>query len=919
MNFFNVLISYFRQGWNLLGSYPFLLVLMSSSLIVKSYFILNLGVHLRDNKNKYIKRSCFLLVILLAATMTSNFVWVLKLLHVGYDVKLNYQFCMLCLRLAWSFAIVQHHGLALFIESLVEKERLFCTRQKILMSISGLFLVIFVALSFVSVIFPSTYNAQLEMQLMTGILQYCMFPVLSLSVVVTLFKLKNKPLPRLLHKQAMVFIKAMILPYLFCEMVHVYPISIIKKKYISNYYAFYGGSTIILLYALFYCTRKIIGLRFLNIYSHAGKPTGFDFIKDFRLVLEQFSSVTNVQELQHITRTFFYQAFSIPSTKTHLYITRELNKSESILYSHEPNQHQRIVENYVNVHLYTPHKKPILQSNKILFADEIAFNKFYSRDKAYQLEMQFLKELNADAFIPILNGKQLVAYIIVDRHARLIETKGKREFYGKTEHDYMIVFVEHLRNIINLLHDKHFDNLLHQEKRLEQQVYVKHQEINQYKESIQSFMHTTHEKTGIIFYKNRRFAYGNRNARELISIDLNTHEGHPVTKKIKTVAQQVLEYKTTQTIFVDCPNNEKLVVSGIPNKEQNNAILMVYHPEISDLLSKKMELLHDPTDWSFLLCLETTKIGKQIHQLLPSNGETILNFKIKLLKLALSKNALLLDAPPDDLPSLVQLLHAASLKEQLHTIALQRQQCHEAAIKLFGINPLLGFCSSEVPLLEKLNHNGTLFIQDVDFLDIETQDHLAEFIRYGLYRRIQSERRIESSARIICSTNKNISSALQEGTVSKNLFGQLRHNFLSIPSLTSLPEDELDDLITAIVRQTIRQNIFDTLLELNSREKRKLIDTYPASLHELRTKIKHLLVEKSRRRNLETEKELFNPAQALADPDLVEASRLGKHALRDPRIMELLWKKFKNQNKIALFLGVNRSSVNRRCKKYGLL
>ena len=53
-------------------------------------------------------------------------------------------------------------------------------------------------------------------------------------------------------------------------------------------------------------------------------------------------------------------------------------------------------------------------------------------------------------------------------------------------------------------------------------------------------------------------------------------------------------------------------------------------------------------------------------------------------------------------------------------------------------------------------------------------------------------------------------------------------------------------------------------------------------------------------------------------PELIQAARLGKHALRDQRIMVMLWDKFKNQNKIASFLGVNRSSVNRRCKEFNL-
>ena len=332
-----------------------------------------------------------------------------------------------------------------------------------------------------------------------------------------------------------------------------------------------------------------------------------------------------------------------------------------------------------------------------------------------------------------------------------------------------------------------------------------------------------------------------------------------------------------------------------------------------------LELLHDPTDWSFLLCLETTKIGAQINKLFPGNGEVTLNFKLKLLKQALGKGTILLDAHHDDLPALVELLHRISLREHLHTIQLQKYTSQEAAVKIFGVNPALGFCCSDIPLLEKIGKNGTLFIEDVDLLDIQTQKHLADFIRYGMYQKLHSDQKILSNTRIICSTPKNLHTALQEGVLCKALFDQLQKNSLLVPSLMSLSKEELEDLIVALSRQTIKQKMFDRLLELNNREKRKIIDSHPSSLKELKTKLKTLLTKKSKRCALNQENLLFNPLHITSDPNLVEASRLGKHALRDARIMNMLWKKFKNQNKIALFLGVNRSSVNRRCKKYGLI
>ena len=52
----------------------------------------------------------------------------------------------------------------------------------------------------------------------------------------------------------------------------------------------------------------------------------------------------------------------------------------------------------------------------------------------------------------------------------------------------MLVFASYLSNIINLLQNRNLEMLIQQEKELKEELYSKHQEINQYKESIRSFL-----------------------------------------------------------------------------------------------------------------------------------------------------------------------------------------------------------------------------------------------------------------------------------------------------------------------------------------------------------------------------------------------------------------------------------------------
>ncbi len=51
---------------------------------------------------------------------------------------------------------------------------------------------------------------------------------------------------------------------------------------------------------------------------------------------------------------------------------------------------------------------------------------------------------------------------------------------------------------------------------------------------------------------------------------------------------------------------------------------------------------------------------------------------------------------------------------------------------------------------------------------------------------------------------------------------------------------------------------------------------------------------------------------------LQRAAQMGRAALTDEKLLRMLWSKLQNQNRIALFLGVNRSSVHRRCKELNI-
>ncbi len=898
---------------SILGSFYFILPATLLSFFLKLGILIAL-VRKTANMERVIN-PLFFLVAILIGNMFSDLAWILKLSQLLFLPKLSYQIILFIIRSAWIFFMVQYQSMSLFVESLVTDRYSVSIRQKCLIFISSLFGVFFAIAAIVdfNCIDPSRRKFSFEPTIQNLATFYALFIVVLPSLCIAVQKIRSSKLPHLLKKQLRLLMQGLIAPVFMADLIQGFPFKVYGITWIAHTYAGVGFSTILITCAIYFCTRKIFGLRFLNLKSHVHQPININFIDDFKGVLEKLSSVTNFRELGYITQTFFKDTFNIPSYKTRLY----LRKTDTLEHKINTNIAEDSTVSLVETFLVT-HAQIIelaMKKEKILIYDEIDFTHFYHACEKSEIILKFLSTINADIFLPIYENEKLIAYIVVERHARI------KHFYSNVERDELIVFGSYLGNIINLLQNKNLDLLLEQSQLLRDELYCKHQEIEQYKESMRSFLRKHKTKhIGILFYKNRQFSYGNQAAKELIDININQQHGHPLVQYLRDIVRQVESFKGPKTIFVKDANDNQLIVSAVPHLEKNTIIITVSYPSISDTIKHHIDLLKDPSEWDYLLYLQTTQSGRLINQLIPGSGQVLLNFKIQLLKIALSKKAILLEMPEQDLQPMAEILHHISMRDDLHVMTLQGPSTnYDIAIALFGINPVFGVQEKHgKPLLEKLDNVGTLFIKNIHFLDVETQGCLAAFIRSGAYNLFKSDQKFTSNVRIICSTNQNLSLLVQEGKFSKALFQELKSTVVTMPSLLTLPEDELHSLTEGFTQQALMSDALQHVLALTDKEKDSLADHRPISLQELKSRIQQLLVKKSKKNHIYQEV-AFDPTYDITDPGLVEAARLGKKALQEPRVLAFLWNKFKNQNKIAFFLGVNRSSVNRRCKEYNLL
>jgi len=902
------MINFLLTIYSLIDNSYFLLFTTSLGFCFKVGILLFLTLRHVTTKDESKKPWVTLFMVTVSGSLV-DLAWICKLTHMLFVPFIPYKYILFFIRIAWSFNTIQYLFLGLFIEQLSNKKHYFSLHQKVFFAFSSIFVLFFGALAITNFNCQSTdLRPSIEFS-MRNLSAICALLTLLLSSLVTIRNIQNLSLPHILKKQLKILIKFLIAPIWLSDFFQLFPL-VLAPTWITNSFASASIYPLLTNYAMYHCIRRVMELRFLNLKGSVQTVSRFNFIDGFKDILEQLSQATTIHELRHITQNCFKEAFSIPIGRTHLYIRQQNNGTYSI--RQEP---LTVIESTIESFIGNCDTAitEYIKKTKMLAFDELAFSNFYEPHTERTAALNFLEKINADIFIPIYEKDTLIAYIMIDRFSR------PHEFFSSVEQDEMLVFSSYLGNIINLIQNRNLETLIHREKELQEELYSKHQEINQYKESIRSFLSNKAQKDiGILFFKNRRFVFGNQAAKELITININQQQGHPISKELHLITRHVQEYKTPQSRIVKDPKGKKLVLSGMPGIDTNNVIITIYYPGVSDLIKQQVDTLKDPTKWDYLLYLETTKSGKLINELIPGTGETILQSKITLLKAALSKKALLLEMAPDDLLPTVEIIHHISLRETLHVLKIQGPaKNYDMAIKLFGINPIFEVEKKEKPLLEKLDGTGTLYIQNIHHLNLEAQEYLAEYIKYGSWRVFKSEQRVSSKVRIICSTNQNLSSLVQEGLFSKELYEELKKNAINMPSLLTLAQDELTELAHGYTEQAIASNDFKSLLELTDQEKMRIASQRPISFHGLKAKVQHIITQKSKKNHLQN-KVTFDNSYSIGDPEIVQAVRLGKHALRDPKIMSMLWSKFKSQSKIASLLGVNRSSVNRRCKDYSL-
>jgi hypothetical protein len=472
-------VNFLNNVESVIGNHFFVLATIFISLIVKLLtFIFTIKQPINSKEPQLLR---FLLLIILGANILSDISWIQELFQSMSIFEINPHIKVFIGRIAWGCVGIQYQGLALFLEVLAIHRLQLNIRQKLSCIVTIFFMIFPIGAAFF-------YFNYLRLDLIFIInhiaLAYYALLLLPYSLFVALKKVQTKQLPQILAKQLYI-ICCLIIPYLISDIVQSLPFKLHDPGWITNSYAVTALSAIFLTIGLFYCARKIMGLRFLNLRSKVHALPKADFIDNFKLILEQLDNAVSTHELELITQSFFKEAFAIPFKKTKLYL-RPFEAPYQPQERHY-NTHEK-VETFVNTNEQAA--TDTFKKMEILIYDEINFSHFYDQAVTNKKLLTFLTNIKADIFLPIYEKNTLLAYVIVERDAR------NKELYNSAEQSEMAMFAGYLQKTICLLYKQSIELLIEQnncltqkQEVLKKELHLRHQEKNQYQEVVQSFLY----------------------------------------------------------------------------------------------------------------------------------------------------------------------------------------------------------------------------------------------------------------------------------------------------------------------------------------------------------------------------------------------------------------------------------------------
>ncbi len=300
-------------------------------------------------------------------------------------------------------------------------------------------------------------------------------------------------------------------------------------------------------------------------------------------------------------------------------------------------------------------------------------------------------------------------------------------------------------------------------------------------------------------------------------------------------------------------------------------------------------------------------------------------------RVAPTNSRLLLSGPPGSGKEVVaRMIHAQSLRADGPFVVLNcaTMSPERVEIELFGEeNSDAEAQSPRMTGTFERAHNGTLLLDEVADMPLETQGKIVRVLQEQVFQRVGGDTQVEVSVRVIASTTRDLSVELAEGRFREDLYYRLNVVPLVVPSLKER-RDDIPTLAQHFLEQAaittgqpVRKIGTDAIAALQAYD-------WPGNVRELRNVVERLMIMVPG--DISTPIG-FNMLPAEVIGKVSSESGLSDHAetiglpLRDARevferdyLVTQLNRFDGNISRTAEFVGMERSALHRKLKSLGV-
>ncbi|MCP3872476.1 MAG: PAS domain S-box protein [Desulfobacteraceae bacterium] len=215
----------------------------------------------------------------------------------------------------------------------------------------------------------------------------------------------------------------------------------------------------------------------------------------------------------------------------------------------------------------------------------------------------------------------------------------------------------------------------------------------------------------------------------------------------------------------------------------------------------------------------------------------------------------------------------------------------------------------------ELADKGTLLLDEVAELPLNTQVKLLRFLQEGSFEKVGGEKKVSVDVRIISATNKNLKDQVKSGKFREDLFYRLNVIPIELPPLRHRKSDI--PLLAAHFLKQAEQESNHPVPDLSAESLDFMLDYHwPGNVRELKNVIQFSVVRSRGKEILPTDlpKEItqntdinFGASKKYLEPDILQA----KGKLDNESVKAAIRKAGGNKSKAARVLGVGRATLYR--------